>query len=157
MLSDGTSEHLFSGGACPQTPLGWPANAGLYLPDQLPHHCYTYESHRNADKQQLFESIFADLVSAFEALDVDDVLPDIYCEAIDLLSLELDPVSKRLKTNTKVLQSLCNSVESLPPKLVKPIQDQASSQLKSLNDFVESVQKLKDQLSCAMDVSIKKK
>ena len=92
----------------------------------------TYQSRRNADKQQLFESIFADLVSAFETLDADDVLPDIYCEAIDLLSLsslELDPVSKRLETNTKVLQSLCTSVESLPPKLVKPIQDQASSEL----------------------------
>ena len=56
----------------------------------------TYQSHRNADKQQLSESLFADLVSAFETLDADDVLPDtdIYCEAIDLLSLpslELDP------------------------------------------------------------------
>ena len=73
-----------------------------------------------------------------------------YREAIDLLSLpslELDPVSKRFETNTKVLQSLCTSVESLPPKLVKPIQDQASSELKLLNDLVESVQKLKDQLS----------
>ena len=118
----------------------------------------TYQSRRNADKQQLFESVFADLVSAFETLDADDLLPDIYCEAIDLLSLpalELDPVSKRLETNTKVLQSLCTSVESLPPKLVKPVQDQASPQLKSLNDLVESVQKLKDQLSCAMDVSLK--
>ena len=88
-------------------------------------------------------------------MDADDVLPDIYHEAIDLLSLptlELDPVSKWLETNTEVLQSLCISVESLPPKLVK---DQASLELKLLNDLVESVQKLKDQLSCAMDVSIK--
>ena len=117
----------------------------------------TYQSHRNADKQQLFESLFADLVSAFETLDADDVIPDIYCEAIDLLSLpslELDPVSKRLETNTKVLQSLCTSVESLPLKLVKPIQDQASSQLKSLNELVESVLSLKDQLFCALDASI---
>ena len=43
-----------------------------------------YQSCWNADKQQLFESVFADLVSAFETLDADDVLPDIYCEAIDL-------------------------------------------------------------------------
>ena len=87
-------------------------------------------------------------------MDADDVIPDIYCEAIDLLSLpslELDPVSKRLETNTKVLQSLCTSVESLPSKLVKPIQDQASSQLDSL---IESVQSLKNQLSCALDASI---
>ena len=35
----------------------------------------TYQSRRNADKQQLFESIFADLVSTFETLDADDVLP----------------------------------------------------------------------------------
>ena len=86
-------------------------------------------------------------------MDADDVIPDIYCEAIDLLSLpslELDLVSKRLETNTKVLQSLCTSVESLPPKLVKPIQDQ-TSQLKSLNELVESVLSLKDQLFCALD------
>ena len=92
--------------------------------------CLTYQSRRNADKQQLFESPFADLVSAFEVLNADDVIPDIYCEAIDLLSLpslELDSISKRLETNTKVLQSVCTSVESLSPKLVKPIQDQASS------------------------------
>ena len=90
-------------------------------------------------------------------MDADDVIPDIYCEAIDFLSLpslELDPVSKRLETNTKVLQSLCTSVESLPLKLVKPIQDQASSQLKSLNELVESVLSLKDQLFCALDASI---
>ena len=113
-----------------------------------------YQSRRNADKQQLFESLVADLVSVFEVLDADDVIPDIYCEAIDLLSLpslELDLVSKRLETNTKVLQSLCTSVESLPSKLVKPIQDQASSQLDSL---IESVQSLKNQLSCALDASI---
>ena len=39
-----------------------------------------HQSCRNTDKQQLFGSLFADLVSAFEVLDADDVIPDIYCE-----------------------------------------------------------------------------
>ena len=37
-----------------------------------------YHSRRNVDKQQLFESVFADLVNVFDA---DDSLPHIYCEA----------------------------------------------------------------------------
>ena len=72
-----------------------------------------YHSRRNTDKQQLFESVFADLISVFDTLDADHCLPDIYCEALDLLflsPLELDPVSKQLDTNTKVLQSLCSYV-----------------------------------------------
>ena len=40
------SQH-FQGGARSQTPLGWPANAGAYLPDQLPHHCYAYALYHN--------------------------------------------------------------------------------------------------------------
>ena len=117
-----------------------------------------YHSRRNADKQQFFDSVFADLISVFDTLDADDSLPDIYCEALDLLSLpalELDPVSKQLETNTKVLQLLHTSVESLPSKVVKPLQEQASPQLKLLKDLVDSVQKLKDQLSRSLDVSIK--
>ena len=65
-----------------------------------------YHSRRNTDKQQLFESVFADLINIFDTLDADNSLPDIYCEAVDLLllpTLELDPVSKQLETNTKVL------------------------------------------------------
>lgn len=37
-----------------------------------------YHSHRNTDKQQLFESIFADLISVFDTLNADHCLPDIY-------------------------------------------------------------------------------
>ena len=82
-----------------------------------------YHSRRNTDKQQLFESVFADLINVFDTLDADHCLPDIYCEALDLLflpPLELDPVSQ-LKTNTKALQSLCTSVDSLPPKVASEI------------------------------------
>ena len=63
-----------------------------------------YHNRRNADKYQLFECVFTDLVSAFETLDGEDTLPDIYCEANDLLSLptlELDPVSKQLETTLR--------------------------------------------------------
>ena len=80
-----------------------------------------YHSRRNADKQQLFECVFADLISIFDTLDGDDSLHDMCCEARDLLalpSLELDPVSKQLEANTKVLQSLHTSEESLPSKVV---------------------------------------
>ena len=119
---------------------------------------FVYHSRRNSDKQQLFESVFSDLIIAFDTLDGDDSLPDIYCESLDLLSLpalELDPVSKQLDANTKVLQSLRTSVESLPPKVVQSVPQKAFPQLQSLKDLVDSVQKLKDQLSRTLDVSIK--
>ena len=46
-------------------------------------------------------------------------------------------------------------MESLPPKLVQPLPQQAFPQLQSLKHLVDSVQKLKEQLSRTLDVSIK--
>ena len=106
----------------------------------------------------VFERVFDDLISVFDTYHGDDSLPDMFCEACDLLalpSLELDPVSKQREANTKVFQSLCISVESLPSKIVYPLTDQALLQLQFLKDLVDTVQKFKDQLSCTLDVSIK--
>ena len=107
-------------------------------------------------------SVFSDLIYAFDTLDGDDSLPDIYCEALDLLSLpalELDPVSSNSKqTLIKALRSLCTSVETLPPKVVQSLPQKAFPQLQSLQslkDLVDSVQKLKDQFSRSLEVSIK--
>ena len=122
---------------------------------------FVYRSRRSTDKQQLFDSVFFYLIYAFDTLDGDDSLPDIYCEALDLLSLpalELDPVSKQLEANTKALRSLCTSIETLPPKVVQSLPQKAFPQiqsLQSLKDLVDSVQKLKDQFSRSLEVSIK--
>ena len=85
--------------------------------------------------------MLTDLVSAFETLDGEDTSPDIYCEANDLLSsitLELDPVSKQLETNTKVLQFLFTSIDNLPSQLNKHtcISDLASTPLQSLKGLI---------------------
>ena len=116
---------------------------------------FVYQNRRNTDKKVLFDSVFSDLVRAFETLDTEDALPDLYCEANDLPSLppfELDPIAKQMETNTKVLQTLRISVDNLPSTLSKPIHDHVSPQLQSL---VESAQKLKDELTQLMSTSAK--
>ena len=62
-----------------------------------------------------------DILSAFEALDAREELPDIFfCEATDLLKLPpicLDPVSEKLHDTTMSLESLASDVKSLQEEL----------------------------------------
>ena len=59
----------------------------------------TYQARRSAERRQLFNSIFLDLLTAFDVLDLDNCLPSTFCEANDLIllpTLDPDPVSKQL-------------------------------------------------------------
>ena len=74
------------------------------------------------------------ILSAFEALDAREELPDIFCEATDLLKLPpicLDPVSEKLHDTTMSLESLASDVKSL--------QEELSNSLTSLKADLQNV------------------
>ena len=77
------------------------------------------------------DTVFSDVISAFVKLDLDNYndLPDIFCEASDLLlpSLEFYPVSKQIDSNTKAIDSLKDSINELPAACSKPVADLVKS------------------------------
>ena len=82
----------------------------------------------------------------------------LYCEANDLISipsLELDPVSKQLDGNTTAINSLSAMVRELPSKFVQPIIEQTSSNVDSLKGLVESVQRVREQLTATISAAVK--
>ena len=71
-------------------------------------------------------------------------LPEIYCEANDVLSipsLEVDPVSKRIEANTLSIDRLMASFGELPKVISKQVvKDSASAQ----NALINSAQSITD-------------
>ena len=79
-----------------------------------------FQNRRDSDKRSQLTANLEDILQAFEVLDSSDSIPNIYCEASDLLrisSLSLDPVSEQVQANTSSLQSLVSTVERLEKKL----------------------------------------
>lgn len=113
----------------------------------------TYHSRRSTDKRDAFEAILSDILLAFSKLDDDDKLPAIYCEALHLInlpSLELDPISKRLDTNSEAITLLAKKVDafSAPYDNTVKVMEQLVSSLKSeLANFSSSVSSLSESLS----------
>ena len=79
-----------------------------------------FQNRRDSDKRSKLTANLEDILQAFEVLDSSDSIPNIYCEASDLLripSLSLDPVSEQVQANTSSLKSLVSTVERLEKKL----------------------------------------
>ena len=77
----------------------------------------TFHARRDSDKRS---QLATNLEDKLQALDSSDSIPNIYCEACDLLRippLSLDPVSEQVQGNTHTLQSLVTTVECLEKKL----------------------------------------
>ena len=61
-----------------------------------------------------------DILKAFEVLDADNLIPQIFCEASDLLRLpplSLDPIGEQVHANSEVLVTLKLSIASLELKI----------------------------------------
>ena len=87
-----------------------------YCGDALEQLGLTYHSRRSTDKRDAFEAILSDILLAISKLDDDDKLPHIYCEALHLInlpSLDPDPISKRLDTNSEAISLLARKVDAL--------------------------------------------
>ena len=113
---------------------------------------FLYQARRSTD------TVFSDLISAFVKLDLDNSLPDIFCEASDLLllpSLELDPVSKQIDSNTKAIDSLRDSINELPAACSQPAVDLVKSNFDSINSLVVAAEKIMDKLSSSLKTAVK--
>ena len=83
-----------------------------------------YKQRRSSEKRDQAKADLEDILSAFDALDSSNNLPEVFCEAADLLLLPpicLDPVSEQVAVNTKTLVSLNETFESLKTQLATSI------------------------------------
>ena len=75
-----------------------------------------FHSRRDSDKQSSLAANLDDILQVFDSLDSSDLIPHMFCEALNLLtiqSLSPDPVSDRIHYNTISLHNLVSKVESL--------------------------------------------
>ena len=117
---------------------------------------FIYQARRSSDKRQLFNSLFTDLMSAFDKLD--GSLPAIFCKSLDLIyipTLEPDPVSKQLDLNTKAISALKSTVMEIPTSSSQSIVEQVSGSLKSLQELVTSVNVIKNEMTATVDTAVK--
>ena len=80
----------------------------------------SFHSRRDSDKRSQLAADLDDILQAIVTLDSSDTIPEIYCEATDLLrvpSLSLDPVSEQVQTNTQALHNLISKIESLEKEI----------------------------------------
>ena len=113
---------------------------------------------KSSDKRQLFNSLFSDLIAAFDKLDGDNSLPTIFFESLDLIyipTLEPNPVSKQLDLNTKAISALKSTVTEIPTSCSQSIVEPVSGSLKSLQELVTSANVIKNELTATEDTAVK--
>ena len=96
----------------------------------------SYHVRRSSERCCQLVADLEDILSAFEALGAREELPDIFCEATNLLKLPpicLDPVSEKLHNTTMSLKSLASDV--------KYLQEELSNSLTSLKADMQNVKK----------------
>ena len=114
---------------------------------------FTYHARRSTDPVQLFSTIFKDLISAMDKLDVGGCLPSIFCEATDLLSLpslELDPPASQVESNTTAVESLTEAVTELQSSVKLLHCSDFSSSIASLQQLVKTAEELKEELTSSV-------
>ena len=79
-----------------------------------------YQSRRDSDRRSQLSANLEDIIMAFNALDTNDLIPQIFCEASDLVKLppiSFDPVAEQVELNSKYLDALNSTVQGLGEKL----------------------------------------
>ena len=117
-----------------------------------------YHARRGSDKRHLSDVLIADLLLAFDKLDLNDNLLPIYCEAVDLIMLPclaVDPISERFEANANCLHSVADKMNGLPPKVSDAVTSALSAPLTSccdsLNYLVNNVASQVQQLVSCVD------
>ena len=125
-----------------------------YCKEDLELQGLTYHSRRGSVKRQIMDVVFADILIAFEKLDIVDKLPLIYCEANQLLRLPClvpDPISKKLDSNSKLLDSLVHKVDGLPALVTASATSAASSASDSVGKCCSALDNLISTLKQQLD------
>ena len=99
----------FSGDSIKKIALGFLCSSlrSLHLP---------YQQRRDSDKRKQLTADIEDLLLAFDAVDSNNSIPPIYCEAGELYKLppiSLDPLAEQDEKNSQVLNDLTSAVQCL--------------------------------------------
>ena len=108
------SERFSGASVCAAKKVLWESCADALRALNLP-----YQQRRDSDKRRQLTADVEDIIMAFDALDSNDSIPPIYCEASDLYKLppiSLDPLAEQVESNCQVLKDLKSVVERLESK-----------------------------------------
>ena len=78
-----------------------------------------FQQRRDSDKRKQITADVEDLVLAFDALDSNDSIPPIFCEASELFKLpliSLDPVAEKVEKNSSILKDSTSAMSRLESK-----------------------------------------
>ena len=104
----------------------------------------TYHARRNSEKRDLSDALFTDVSTALDRLDLANKLPEIYCEAKDLLSIpSLEVDLMMLTVLVAVTQQMFLSLYISSPPLPQPLLIKLSSVWDKCL-IMASVRKLRD-------------
>lgn len=115
----------------------------------------SFHVRRDTERRSGLVKVISDVTSAFDKLDDTEDCPLIYCEACDLLklpSLDLDPVSQNLRSNTGKLELLADNISDL--KAMRSTSNSSMELLRSNNDIVEKLSACCDELRNQLTSSI---
>lgn len=110
---------------------------------------------RGSEKRQVTEVVLADFQIAFDKLDNEDKLPNTFCEANDLIrlpSLALDPVSKKLDSNSSILDSLVHKVQDLPSTVTAASSDSLAKCCSNLDSLILELKAQLNQFSSTVSL-----
>ena len=89
-----------------------------------------YQACRDSEKRSQIAANIDDILRAFESLDSGNLIPPIYCEAVELLRvppLSLDPVAEQIQSNSNLLQAISSTVDALEKKLTSFLESSTAS------------------------------
>ena len=89
-----------------------------------------YQARLDSEKRSQIAANIDDILRAFESLDSGNLIPPIYCEAVELLRvppLSLDPVAEQVQSNSNLLQAMSSTVDALEKKLTSFLESSTAS------------------------------
>ena len=99
----------------------------------------TFHLRWDSEKRSVADALLTDLLVAFDKL---EKIPDIFCEARDLIKLPtlvLDPVLRKLDDNKSLLESLAEDVHNLPNKVTTALSEPVTNCCSTIDDLIANV------------------
>ena len=100
----------------------------------------SFHSRQGSERRRVTDAILGDILVAFDKLDLHDKLPPIFCESRDLRlpSLVVDPISKRLDSTCKSLDSLSGKIDNMPPLVTEAVTVPLETSCKAIDGLVSN-------------------
>ena len=109
-----------------------------------------FHPRRGSDKHSRSELLLGDLIVAFEHLDACNKIPQMYCEAVDILKFPIsapDLVSAKLEASCSLLDTLTSKIDTLQSSVMGTTSTSLQAKCETLDKLVSNLSLRLDSLS----------